>query len=173
MSNLIDKILFDKLPKMPYPKIGDLITMKYPEYSGTFNGIIIDEVDISENNSKVQEYIDNGSISIDNSLCKINEIKEKEVTNFFDNIKYNLYFPADDTYPDSMSLIDLYKKGDFISLIPIPSCEEITTQNLTYPLNNETLKLGERSGTSNVVKNTGIVRITYSSGVLAIVESSD
>jgi hypothetical protein len=33
--------------------------------------------------------------------------------------------------------------------------------------------LGERSGTSNVVKNTGVVRITYSSGVLAIVESSD
>jgi hypothetical protein len=33
--------------------------------------------------------------------------------------------------------------------------------------------LGERSGTSNVVENTGVVRITYSSGVLAIVESSD
>ena len=73
--------------------------------------------------------------------------------------------------PNNFSKI--YKKGDFISLIPIPSCEEITTQNLTYPLNNETLKLGEKSGTSNVVKNTGLVRIAYSSGVLAIVESSD
>ena len=67
----------------------------------------------------------------------------------------------------------IYKSGTFISLIPIPSCEKITTQNLAYPLNNETLMLGERSGISNVVKNTGVVRITYSSGVLAIVESSD
>lgn len=67
----------------------------------------------------------------------------------------------------------IYKKGDSVSLIPIPLCKEITTTNLKYPLNNETLKLGERSGTSNVVKNTGVVRITYGSGLLAIVENSD
>ena len=67
----------------------------------------------------------------------------------------------------------VYKKGDLISLVPIPSCDEITTENLKHPLNKESLQLGKRSGTSNEVSSTGIVKITYTSGLLAIIESSD
>ena len=67
----------------------------------------------------------------------------------------------------------VYKKGDLISLIPIPSCEKVTTKNLRYPLNKESLQLGKRSGTSNEVNSTGIVKINYASGLLAIIESSD
>jgi thiamine pyrophosphokinase len=58
-------------------------------------------------------------------------------------------------------------------LIPIPSCGEITTNNLKHSLKNESLQLGKKSGTSNEVSNTGIVKISYKSGLLAIIESSD
>jgi len=43
------------------------------------------------------------------------------------------------------------KRGDVISLIPLNRCEGITTAGLRYGLEDESLELGVREGTSNVV----------------------
>lgn len=42
-------------------------------------------------------------------------------------------------------------KSDVVSLIPLSRCEGIITQGLKYALEGETLELGLREGTSNVV----------------------
>ena len=41
--------------------------------------------------------------------------------------------------------------GDIVSLIPLNRCEEVSTTGLKYPLEGESLELGVREGTSNVV----------------------
>jgi thiamine pyrophosphokinase len=43
------------------------------------------------------------------------------------------------------------KRGDVVSLIPLNRCEGVTTSGLRYGLEGETLELGVREGTSNVV----------------------
>ncbi len=40
-------------------------------------------------------------------------------------------------------------KGEKISLIPLERCEGVTTANLKYELNNESLQIGVREGISN------------------------
>lgn len=66
-----------------------------------------------------------------------------------------------------------YPKGTPISLIPIGTVSGITTKNLVYPLQNESLTLGYRSGSSNEVKDDGMVEITYREGDLLIMECFD
>ncbi|HTK82396.1 MAG TPA: thiamine diphosphokinase [Bacteroidota bacterium] len=48
------------------------------------------------------------------------------------------------------------KKGQKISLIPLDRCSGITTRNLLYPLNNETLELGKREGISNQATSSAV-----------------
>jgi len=54
------------------------------------------------------------------------------------------------TYVGRELTIDV-KKGEIVSLIPLSRCEGIVTDGLRYALNGETLELGVRGGTSNVV----------------------
>ena len=57
--------------------------------------------------------------------------------------------------------------GSVISLMPLDRCEGIQTIGLKYPLNNESLELGEREGTSNVVISSP-VQITVKKGSLLL-----
>ena len=66
-----------------------------------------------------------------------------------------------------------YSKGTPISLIPVGVALGISTQNLKYSLDNESLTIGYRSGSSNEVEQDGIVRITYQEGDLLMMECSD
>jgi thiamine pyrophosphokinase len=66
-----------------------------------------------------------------------------------------------------------YTKNSIISLIPIGEVSGITTKNLFYPLQNETLQLGYRSGSSNHVADDGIVTITHENGDLLLMECWD
>lgn len=66
-----------------------------------------------------------------------------------------------------------YTKATPISLIPIGEVFGITTFNLKYPLLNESLLLGYRSGNSNEVLNDGLVTIEHSSGDLLLMECVD
>lgn len=66
-----------------------------------------------------------------------------------------------------------YEKGVKLSLIPMGKVDGIYTENLKYPLENEALELGQRSGTSNEVNETGIVSIRHGSGALILIESRD
>jgi len=48
------------------------------------------------------------------------------------------------------------EKGDVVSLIPLNRCDGVTTTGLRYPLDGESLELGVREGTSNVVLSSPV-----------------
>jgi thiamine pyrophosphokinase len=60
-----------------------------------------------------------------------------------------------------------------ISLIPIGKVTGITTENLFYPLMNEELTIGYRTGSSNHVIEDGIVKIEHQEGDLLLMECWD
>jgi thiamine pyrophosphokinase len=66
-----------------------------------------------------------------------------------------------------------YTKGTPISLIPIGEVNGIITHNLKYSLQNESLKMGYRSGSSNEVQEDGIVTINHVDGDLLLMECND
>jgi thiamine pyrophosphokinase len=66
-----------------------------------------------------------------------------------------------------------YTANSIISLVPIGEVSGIVTQNLFYPLQNETLTIGYRTGTSNHVTQDGIVKIEHTKGDLLLMECMD
>jgi thiamine pyrophosphokinase len=57
--------------------------------------------------------------------------------------------------------------GSVISLLPLGRCEGITTAGLEFPLHNESLELGVREGTSNIVVSSP-VKISVKKGSLLL-----
>lgn len=66
-----------------------------------------------------------------------------------------------------------YTKDSIISLIPVGDVTGIHSENLFYPLKNDTLTLGFRTGSSNHVTKDGIVIVTHKSGNLLLMECFD
>lgn len=66
-----------------------------------------------------------------------------------------------------------YTKDSIISLIPIGKVTGIHSTNLFYPLENDTLTIGFRTGSSNHAKEDGIVTIEHETGDLILIESLD
>ncbi len=66
-----------------------------------------------------------------------------------------------------------FAKGSKISLIPVGIAHGIQTENLLYPLRNESLVLGYRCGNSNESEIDGMVKISYDSGDLLLMECRD
>jgi len=66
-----------------------------------------------------------------------------------------------------------YPKGFPISIIPVGTVNGIISTNLDYPLNNETLTIGYRTGSSNHVAQDGIVLIEHKEGDLLMMECFD
>jgi thiamine pyrophosphokinase len=66
-----------------------------------------------------------------------------------------------------------YPAGTIISLIPIGTVTGIRTENLKYPLQNESLQLGYRTGSSNEVLKDGFIKIEYQTGDLLMMECWD
>ena len=66
-----------------------------------------------------------------------------------------------------------YTANTPISLIPIGNVTGIHSDNLFYPLQNDTLTIGYRTGSSNHVINDGIVVIEHDQGDLLLMECTD
>ncbi|WP_343614250.1 thiamine diphosphokinase [Flavobacterium sp.] len=66
-----------------------------------------------------------------------------------------------------------YTANTPISLIPIGVVNGISSTNLKYELNNDTLTMGYRTGSSNSVEKDGMVTITHSQGDLLLMECFD
>lgn len=66
-----------------------------------------------------------------------------------------------------------YPAGTPISLIPIGKVSGIVTQNLKYPLLDEELTMGYRTGSSNQVLKDGMVIIEHKQGDLVMMECFD
>lgn len=64
-----------------------------------------------------------------------------------------------------------YPKDTVLSLIPIGTVHGIHSQNLFYPLHEDSLTLGYRTGSSNQVAQDGLVIITHETGDLILIES--
>lgn len=60
-----------------------------------------------------------------------------------------------------------------ISLIPVGIVNGINSTNLVYPLENDTLTIGYRTGSSNAVAKDGLVTITHTEGDLLLMECMD
>ena len=99
------------------------------------------------------------------NLTNLVQVKEKLKVVIFDD--YSKVFLCPTTFKK------WYPGGTPISLIPIGTVSGITTKNLVYSLDNESLTLGYRSGSSNEVKDDGMVEITYREGDLLIMECMD
>ena len=66
-----------------------------------------------------------------------------------------------------------YTKDTILSLIPVGEVKGITTKNLYYPLTNESLTIGYRTGSSNHVVEDGLVTIKHIEGDLLLMECWD
>ena len=66
-----------------------------------------------------------------------------------------------------------YPANTPISLIPIGKVSGISSENLYYPLQNDTLAIGIRTGSSNHVTQDGMVTINHIEGDLLIMECFD
>lgn len=66
-----------------------------------------------------------------------------------------------------------YTANTPISLIPIGEVSGLQSDNLIYPLQNDTLTMGYRTGSSNSVAQDGLVTITHSKGDLLLMECFD
>ncbi|WP_163399739.1 thiamine diphosphokinase [Flavobacterium fluviatile] len=66
-----------------------------------------------------------------------------------------------------------YTEQTPISLIPIGIVNGIFSNNLKYELQDDTLTMGYRTGSSNSVKKDGIVTITHREGDLLLMECFD
>ncbi|ESU28808.1 thiamine pyrophospokinase [Flavobacterium limnosediminis JC2902] len=66
-----------------------------------------------------------------------------------------------------------YTKDSIISLIPIGEVTGIHSDNLYYPLENDTLTIGFRTGSSNHAREDGLVTINHENGDLLLIESLD
>jgi thiamine pyrophosphokinase len=66
-----------------------------------------------------------------------------------------------------------YTKNTPISLIPIGEVSGIHSANLFYPLENHSLTIGYKTGSSNHVSEDGIVSISHEKGDLLLMECWD
>lgn len=66
-----------------------------------------------------------------------------------------------------------YTANSIISLIPIGEVIGITTTNLAFPLQNDKLILGFKTGSSNHVLSDGLISITHKTGNLLLMECID
>ena len=66
-----------------------------------------------------------------------------------------------------------YPKNTVISLIPIGEVHGIHSENLFYPLQNDSLTIGYRTGNSNHVTEDGLITIEHNEGDLLLMECWD
>ena len=66
-----------------------------------------------------------------------------------------------------------YVKSTPLSLMPIGVVNGVTTQGLSYNMQNQTLRLGYKTSSSNSAANDGMISITYADGDLLMMECED
>ncbi|CAM3847986.1 thiamine diphosphokinase [Aquirufa aurantiipilula] len=66
-----------------------------------------------------------------------------------------------------------YPEGTSISLMPLAEAKQISSSGLLYELDRLDLCIGQRTGSSNVTKADGMVKISYESGQLLLMECHD
>jgi thiamine pyrophosphokinase len=128
---------------------------------------------------KAFEYLIERKIPAVNVIWATGKRTDHTITNLTSIVQYrnNLKIVILDDHSKVFLLPRKYQKWYVaktnISLIPVGNVSGITTQNLKYPLQNEMLTMGYRTGSSNEVLEDGIVEITHTEGDLLLMECFD
>lgn len=143
----------------------------------------LEVVHLTDQNStdleKALEYLVQRGFSAANVVWATGKRMDHTMTNLTCVVKYKhqlkivLYDDYSKVYLLPKHFKKWYPKNTSISLIPIGEVANITTSNLLYPLSDESLILGYRTGSSNSVKQEGMVQIDYKEGDLLMMECSD
>ncbi len=105
---------------------------------------------------------------MDHTLTNItNLVKYQEVIKLVMIDDYSKIFPLQKNF------VKWYPKETILSLIPIGTVDGISTKNLKYELENDSLILGFKPGSSNEVSTDGLVEISYKNGHLILMECND
>ncbi|NUM32338.1 MAG: thiamine diphosphokinase [Bacteroidetes bacterium] len=92
---------------------------------------------------------------------------------YFKKINCTMYDDYSSIFAIPKTFEKMYKKGDIISLFPLGKVSGITTSGLLYNMKNENLQLPVRTGSSNEVSENGIIKISYKTGILILMECKD
>lgn len=128
---------------------------------------------------KAFDYLIEKKIPAANVIWATGKRADHTISNITNIIKYRdlLKIVILDDYSTIFLLPKVYQKwytkNTIISLIPIGEVSQVTTQNLHYPVQNESLVMGYKSGNSNHVEDDGIVTITHENGDLLLMECHD
>ena len=143
----------------------------------------IEIVHIADQNStdldKAFNYLIKRGIPAANVIWATGKRADHTITNITSIVKYKdalkitIYDDYSRIYTLNKEFKKWYEKDTIISLIPIGEVTNITTTNLLYPLTDESLILGDRTGSSNSVAEDGIVTIQYKNGNLLMMECHD
>ncbi len=96
-----------------------------------------------------------------------------DLVRYKDKIKLVLLDDYSKIFPLTGTFEKWYTAGTPISLIPVGTVDGIETAGLKYNLNNETLTMGHRTGSSNEAGADGMVRVSAQKGDLLIMECWD
>lgn len=96
-----------------------------------------------------------------------------QIVRFKDRIKLKVLDDYSIVYPCPNPFVKWYPKGTILSLIPVGTVTHVNSRNLEFPLENLTLTLGYKTGSSNRVSEDGLVEISYESGDLLLMECVD
>lgn len=143
----------------------------------------IEIVHIADQNStdldKAFNYLIKRGIPAANVIWATGKRADHTITNITSIVKYKealkitMYDDYSRIYTLNKEFKKWYEKDTIISLIPVGEVTNITSTNLLYPLNNESLVIGERTGSSNSVLEDGLVTIQYKNGSLLMMECHD
>ena len=143
----------------------------------------IDLVKIDDQNSydldKAINYLIDRQIPAANIVWATGRRMDHTITNITNMVQYSekIKLVMLDDYSKIFTLPKKFTKwypaNSILSLIPIGTVDGITTNNLRYKLDNESLILGFKAGSSNQVISDGLVTITYKKGALILMECND
>ena len=128
---------------------------------------------------KAFDYLINRNIPMVNVVWATGRRADHTITNLTNIVRYRdkLKIVILDDHSKIFLLPNRFEKwytaNTPISLIPIGTVSEIHSENLFYPLQNDTLTIGYRTGSSNHVLKDGIVKIEHKNGDLLLMECLD
>lgn len=143
----------------------------------------MDVIKIEDQNStdldKAIQYLIHKKIPAANIIWATGRRMDHTMTNSTNMVKYQEKIKLvmlDDyskIFPLQKHFIKWYPKETILSLIPVGTVEGISTKNLKYELQNDSLILGFKPGSSNEVLSDGLVEINYETGYLLLMECND
>ncbi len=157
--------------------IGDFDSLKGVEHNLHTQYIHLKDQETTDLEKAINHLIEKGYTDI-NVIWASGKRLDHTINNFATLAKYSkIKVVLIDDYSRSFILpknySKRYEKGQALSLVPIHTCSGITTKNLKYNLENEALCFGKRSGTSNEATGNGLVEISHTKGLLALIEGAD